>query len=364
MKKIFLPLILAMLVLLCAALVGCSGFGGGDFSIPDYNADIEIVLPEDIDTDFCVPEEDKTYYTSPGFSLWMEVNGAFFELDYFYLEGTKRVYDNLYLYEDDYFYMLTDDLYDLYASLADTADGEFAEEEKQAGEDIQINVKKSGIYKLIFDTETLKFDMEYKGEITEPVYYTMKSCSVYSVATKWVETSVNPDNEDEFVLKDFNIGMNEFISLSDRSHVSIYKVTLTEDCNEKYGVWRYPNLTVNVGGVYDVYVNRKSYEVRLEIKNPDTADYNCVYYDGEEFISLTPYDESTPYVFRLRLVVDKSLTRVPDFHTEKYKTYALTPTPCDFLMISGKNAYFKEVGTYDVIIDLKAFKITVERLPE
>ena len=31
-------------------------------------------------------------------------------VNYFSLDGSKRVYDNLYLYEDDYFYMLSDDM--------------------------------------------------------------------------------------------------------------------------------------------------------------------------------------------------------------------------------------------------------------
>ena len=70
----------------------------------------------------------------------------------------------------------------------------FAEEEKQSGEEVQINFKKQGVYKVIFDVDTHKFDLEYKREITNPVYYTIKDCSFYTLRTSWVEMSVNPNN--------------------------------------------------------------------------------------------------------------------------------------------------------------------------
>mgnify|MGYP003294247199 CR=1 FL=1 len=48
-------------------------------------------------------EEETTYYTSPGFSLSISIRGHFMIMDYFTLDGNKRVYNNIYLYEDDYF---------------------------------------------------------------------------------------------------------------------------------------------------------------------------------------------------------------------------------------------------------------------
>lgn len=161
MKKTFLCFIATLLILISGiSLVGCD-MGTGTPAIPDYNADVQVVEPENIDVENFIAEEDTTYYTSPGFSLWMEVNGAFMEMDYFSLDGDKRVYDNLYFYVDDYFYIVTDDYKDLYASLGDSADLEYAEEEKEQGYDIQINVKKAGIYKLTFDV------MQYKEWLNE-----------------------------------------------------------------------------------------------------------------------------------------------------------------------------------------------------
>lgn len=104
MKKTFLCFIATLLILISGiSLVGCD-MGTGTPAIPDYNADVQVVEPENIDVENFIAEEDTTYYTSPGFSLWMEVNGAFMEMDYFSLDGDKRVYDNLYFYVDDYFY--------------------------------------------------------------------------------------------------------------------------------------------------------------------------------------------------------------------------------------------------------------------
>lgn len=347
------------------ALVGCD-FGMSEPTVKDYNADIQVVPPESITAEHFVVEEDITYYTSPGFSLWMEVNGAFLKREYFSLDGNKRVYDNLYFYVDDYFYIVTDDYKDLYASLSDASDTEYAEEEKQSGYDIQINVKKEGIYKLTFDVDTLKFDMEYKAEIETPVYYTISRCHIYTVDTNWVEMSVNPDNEEEFVIRNFNIGVTEHLSFYDHTHTSLYKVSLEESCNGKYGSYQYPTVSVNVGGVYDVYIHAKTYVVRLELVQPDTATYSCVYYDGEEFIVLEPYDEAVPYVFRQRIKVDtKYTTSLPKFHTENYITYSLAVVESDLLSKSSKNYYyFKQPGTYDVIVNLRTFTISVEVVPE
>ena len=93
---------LSLFFILASSLLfaGCDSFGNG--TVKDYNEDIKEVLPEDITLEHFTPEENTTYYTSPGFSLWMEVNGAFLEMDYFSIEGDKRIYDNLYFYVIDY----------------------------------------------------------------------------------------------------------------------------------------------------------------------------------------------------------------------------------------------------------------------
>ena len=106
--------------------------------------------------------------------------------------------------------------------------------------------------------------------------------------------------------------------------------------------------------------------MRLELINPDTATYSLVYYDGTDFITKSPDDQSVPYVFRQQITVNtKNTTSLPNFYTEKYRTYKLTVIDNnDLLSYSGKYYYFKQIGTYDLIINLKTFEITVELLPE
>ncbi len=367
MNNKLLCLITALLTVFSITfLVGCGGGNGGGISKPRYNDDVEIVLPEDITTEHFITEEDVTYYTSPGLSLMMEVNGAFFKMDYFYLDENKRVYDNLYFYVDDYFYMITSNYKDIYASLSDTNDTEFAEEEKEQGYDIQLNVKKAGIYKLIFDVDTLKFDLIYKAEIETPIYYTIKNCQIYTKTTKWVDMNINPNNPDEFVINNFSIADGEYIYFQDRTHTSLYKTTLDKSCMDTYASYSHPSTAINVGGSYNVYINAKTYVVRLELTNFDTATYNCVYYDGNDFIKLQPHDDSIPYVFRQRITVDtKNTTSLPKFYTENYKTYKLKVVDnSNLLSFSGKYYYFKNVGVYDLIVNLKTFEVAVELLPE
>ena len=114
-----------------------------------------------------------------------------------------------------------------------------------------------------------------------------------------------------------------------------------------------------------MYINKKTYVVRLELINPDAATYSCVYYDGTEFIALHPYEVDTPYIFRQRIVVTtKYTTSLPKFYTAKYNTYNLKVVETDILTRSGNNYYFNQLGIYDVIIKLKTFEITAELLPK
>ncbi|MBQ9756068.1 MAG: hypothetical protein IJV99_00545 [Clostridia bacterium] len=363
MKRKFLYLLVALFITVCAlSLVGCDFFGG-EPPIKDYNADIKVVAPENIDTEHFLPDENETYYTSPGFSLVMEVNGEFLIMDYFYLDGNKRVYDNLYFYKDDYFFIVTDDYKDLYASLGDSADLEYAEEEKQLGEDIQINILKDGIYKLIFDVDTLKFDLEFKANIETPVYYTIKNCSIYSVATNWVKMSVNPANEDEFVICNFNVTAGKSIYFYNNIHTSNYKVTLDENANNKLASARKTQVTVNVGGNYNIYINRKTYVVRMELLSPSTATYGCVYYDGANFIELQPYEVDVPYVFHFQLNAEKH-DFFPNFYSTAFRKYSLKVTQTDYVVSTGNSYFFTRTGRHNLIINLRTFEISVELLPE
>lgn len=362
MKKKFLCLFMALFMLTaCNALVGCDGLFGdpADPPLPNFNEDIQSVQGSDINTEHFVVEEEVDYYTSPGFSLYISVKGAFLSVDYFSLDGNKRVYDNLYFYKNDYFYIVTSDVKYLYAGLGDSNDTEYAEEEKEQGEEVQINIKKEGIYKLIFDIDTLKFDMVYKSEITTPVYYTIKKCSIFTLATDWVEMSVNPDNADEFCIKNFTVALGKTISFFDNIHTSNYIVTLDDSCDGKYGVAYKSMVYMNMGGSYDIYINKKTYVVRIVLREPDTATYGCIYYDGE-FHTLQPAETDIPYIFHQNFVAEETFVSVPDFYTINYLGYDLTIEESPLLV----NGYFKNPGSYKIIVNLKTFTISVEQLPQ
>lgn len=365
MKKFFASFVSLLLLLASVFTFASCDFGDDLPSNTDYNADVSVVAPEDVVADTFIKEDDATYYTSPGLQLWMEVNGAYFTLEYFTLDGNKRIYDNVYLYERDYFYMITDDFKGWYASLSDpSGDSEFAEEEREDGYDVQINVKKSGIYKLVFDVDTLKFDMEYKSEITTPKYYPIKNCSIYTEKTSWVEMSVNPNDENEFVINNFNVGSGDTVSFFNYVHTSWFKVIVDESCLDKLASGGGKIVTVNVGGIYNVYINKNTYVVRFELTNPDSATYSCLYFEDGDFAVLTPYDENQPHIFRRRLVVDRKYKSVPDFYSAGYATYALTVLPSDYIISSDDYHNFKQVGTYDIIVNLKTFEISIELIPE
>ena len=104
----------------------------------------------------------------------------------------------------------------------------------------------------------------------------------------------------------------------------------------------------------------------MELLNPDTATYGCVYYDGTEFIDLEPYQVDVPYVFHYKVeVTTNNSTSIPKFHSAHYQTYDLTPINSDNLLShTTKDWYFIKAGTYDVVINLKTFEISFELLPE
>lgn len=63
MKKKFLCFIATFLIVISGiSLVGCD-MGTDTPTIPDYNADVQVVEPENIDVENFIAEEDTTYYT-------------------------------------------------------------------------------------------------------------------------------------------------------------------------------------------------------------------------------------------------------------------------------------------------------------
>lgn len=67
---------------------------------------------------------------------------------------------------------------------------------------------------------TVLFSEPNLRKTIDSTYYTIKNCSIYSEATKWVEMSVNPTNEDEFVINSFSIGAGDCVCFFNNIHVS------------------------------------------------------------------------------------------------------------------------------------------------
>jgi len=364
MKKLVYLSAIAVAFALLLSLVGCDIILGGFPSNPtEGNADIEQVLPEDITLDNFLPEEGTDYYKSDWLSLVVSVNGYFFKMEYFSVDGNKRIYDNVYLYEEDYFYIITNDYRDIYASLSDPSDSEYAETEREQGFDIQANIKKSGIYRIVFDTLTSSFDLEYKAEIEAPVYYTIKDCSIFTSLNGWVQMQKNPENSEEFYIRALPVGQEDAISFHSDSHVSRYKITLDGQTEGRYASARKGMVTMNIGGEYDVFVNSKTYEVRMVLANPEEAEYSCIYHDGRDFVVMEEEDE--PYIFRRTFTVDKKYTNLPRFYSASYQEYPLAVKgEYDFLYNNDDSYYFTETGDYYIIVNLLTFEITVEKMAE
>jgi len=230
----------------------------------NYNDDVVEVAANDIQLQHFVAKQNTVYYTSQKLSLWMKVNGALVQIPYFAMDGKVRIYSNLPLHQDDCFYMLTGDEAKRFASLGDLADTSYAMEEKLEGKPLQINVLQTGRYNLCFDVSTLCFDLEYLEELTTPLYYTIPSCHLLVEPSTFVPMEVNPLNTDELVATNVAVAANQVLSLWDADHLSAYKVVLHDDCNGTYATFTNNSIVVANEGYYNVYVNTKTYVVRME----------------------------------------------------------------------------------------------------
>ena len=383
MKKNLFVISLALL-LIVPFFVGCfsaTGTGGGasNKSIPkiDNATDLKTYQPSTDEPEY---GDDEKYYTSKRLNFCSEIMGYFSTDKPFTVDKdneNNRIYDNLYLYEDDYFYIISSDYKDVWASLSNKAN-DYLEEEKAEGEDLQINVKISGIYKLVLDISTMKFDFEYKDDITTPVYHQFENCQIYSRATSWQSMTTNPENSDEFMIENFEVETGALVSFFNIVHTSNYKTTVDQSVKGKYidGDDK-PRKQVffNIGGTYNVYINAKTYVVRAELVNKNTADYTiCKYVKNESgkynFVDLELADSTVPYVFIDQYVADRNyVCSLPSYYTKAYKEYSLTSQNSSASLIESEYkgetyCYFKTQGTYNITINLLDFTITVEKLPE
>ncbi len=332
------------------------------------------------DTDLEATDDDNLF-TSVGLDLVTEINGSFTANKPFSLDSgnsNKRVYDNLYLYQYDYFYMISSDYTDIWCRLSDKTDLQYVEIEREDGEDIQVNVKVSGIYKLIFDTVTKSFDIEYKSEITTPIYEEILKCEIgYLDASKNLQFIKMQKKDDELVVENFQIDSGKSVGFySEFTHTSWYKTTLEEVSASKYvykqGTKPSTDVYFMFSGTYNVYLNPKTYVVRIEVVSIDA--YSAVVYENNEFKNLQLADQNVKHIFVYYMTVTSMeaydfnivMEELPKIYNASNRQYnlQLTEESLSLVRFSYDKTYFDEEGTYRITINLQTFEMDLELLPE
>ena len=379
MKRKFLYLILTLLLIINSiAFVGCDIFNddGNDGELPliDNSVDLSEFVPTAEDDNFYI--EGETYYTSKSVDLVTEINGNYTTSRPFTLDKdneNKRIYHNVYLYEEDFlqviYYKRHGDLGQLYVIMSDTADQEYAEiEYGSQGSALQITVKKQGVYNVVLDVETFAIDLIKMGDIDTPVYETIKSCELnihvsldnYSYTPMTLDVTTN----EYYIQKEIPLGAS--IGFYNTSHMGHYKMTVEPNIMDKlvyYDSLMPSQVYVHVGGIYKIYFNAKTYVLRLELQDCDTASYYCQVEWGKNN-ELTPASSATPYLFEYEFIaqgkINDPYVDIPSFYPKLGMAYKLAVIDVDGYV--AYDEYITESGTYLLTINLKEFTLSIKRL--
>ena len=382
MKKKFLFLVTAFLLIInVMALVGCTFDDGDsdDSGLPkiDNSVDLNAFTPT-VDDD-TIYREDETYYTSKSIDLVTEINGNYTTSRPFTLDkdnANKRIYRNIYFYVEDFlqvlYYKKFGDLGRLFVIMSDTADQEYAEiEYTQQGSPLQINIIQQGIYDIILDVETFAIDLVKVGDIDTPVYETIKSCelNIHVSSTDHTYTPMALDVATNEYYIETEIPLNASIGFYNASHTGRYKMTVEPSLMDTLIFYDYYDSTkpsqvqVHVGGTYKIYFNAKTYVLRLELQNPDTAKYYCQV-EWNENKELTAVSNATPYLFEYEFVAqgerNDPYVDIPSFFPKLGMAYDLSVIDVDGFV--AYDEYITESGTYLLTINLKEFTLTIKRI--
>ena len=350
---------------------------GGSNNIYVPSIDNSVDLKEYSEQDYEL-EEGETYYKSDYISFIMEVRGYYQTNVPFTVDKNNenlRIYDNMYFYEGDFFQLMSSDYRYIWATLKNE-NTEYLTPLREQGEDIQVDVKKSGIYKITLDITTMVMDFEYKSAIETPYYYPFKSCEIGTLVDGSIvynTMEVNPANSDEFMISNYEVATGKLYNFSNSfSHTSTYKLTIAENSEQYMSPTMFDTEKVfNISGEFNIYVNKKTYEVRAEPSDPSKLVYDCVVYEGGKFVALTPKDPAVPYVFEYNYEATSDIggyglvsDDVPDFYNKSYKKYELTVEESSLLGGNKGEYYFKKKGHYVLTIDLLNLTLKVEQAVE
>lgn len=323
-------------------------------------------IPSDIET-----SEGVDYYTSSDLELSVEVNGLYKSIKYFSLDPNNsdlRIYDDMYFYQYDFFQMMppsSSSDTSIYASLSDENDKQYMEEHRNSGGgDLQIDVKVSGIYKLIFDLKTLMFDIEYKSEITTPKYYTIETCTLQ---VKVGDTTVDHPmtlNGENFEISNVCFDIGSTFLFTAINYVSDYKFTMIEEVENKYACFfmdnrpEYRNTYAKtlIGGDYNVSINRKTYVVSLElVTDIEQASYFLKQYNEP----LTPTAEH-PYIFEMNYEASKDMDSLPTFYNIATKKVIFTPINDELFYPYEDMIFLRKAGNYKLILNV--IELTIDAM--
>lgn len=373
-NKIISSLCIAFTALTLSA---CNLTKSGDSSgiyVPDINNSVD--LKEYSEDDY--KTGDQKYYLSDYISFIMEVRGYFQINIPFTIDKNNenlRIYDNMYFYEGDFFQLMSKDYRHIWATLKDE-NTEYLTPLREKGEDIQVDVKKSGIYKIVLDIKTMIMDFEYKSAIETPYYYPFKNCDIGTLVNEHIDYSemgINPNNSDEFMISNYQVNSGKLYSFySSFSHTSVYKLTIAEDSTKYISPSMFEtSVTFNITGKYNIFVNKKTYQVRAEVSDPSSLVYDCLTYENGEFVILIPKDPGVPYIFEYNYEATSDVggyglvsDDVPSFYNKSYKKYELTIEESDLLGNNKGNYYFKKKGQYLLTINLLDLTLKVEQASE
>lgn len=194
----------------------------------------------------------------------------------------------------------------------------------------------------------------------------MEGCDIYSLKSGFKPLTENPNNNEELMIANYSVDLGAVISFYNHGkvHLSNYKVILDAANQGKYATAIEDgdrHLTFTIGGVYNIYVNPTTYVVRLELTNPDSADYTLQVYKNGEPTPLTATDPNIPYIFHYEITVRKNQS-MPIFITQEYGMYELVFSPSEY--VDSDYGMFLVAGTYSLEINLKTFIVTATYIPQ
>ena len=352
------------------SLSACSFGGNGGSSGPYVPSIDNSVDLKDYSEDKYKTSDDK-YYLSDYISFIMSVKGYYqinipFTLDK--NNDNLRIYDDMYFYEGDYFQLMSKDYRYIWARLKNEKT-QYLTPLREQGEDIQVDVKVSGIYKIVLDITTMVMDFTYKSAIETPYYYPFEDCEIGTLVDGKVSYSsmdVNPSNSDEFVIKNYEVTSGKLYSFYNKfTHTSIYKLTVEENSKEYVSNTMFDTAVIfNFDGEFNIYVNCKTYSLRVEVSDPSILVYHCLTYKDGEFITLSPVDPEVPYVFEYEYEATSDVggygvvsDDLPKFYNKAYQEYVFTVEESSLLGSYEGSYYFKKKGFYLITLDL--FNLTL-----